>query len=73
VLVPEAALVGPVGRRAVFLLRDGRVERRAVELAGPAEGGLAPVAEGLAGNEQVVLSPPEGLADGSAVRVEDDS
>lgn len=70
VLVPESALVGPDGRRSVYLHADGRVSLRPVTLAGEPEDGLVPVAEGLAGNEQVVLSPPEGLADGAEVRTE---
>ena len=70
VLVPEAALVGPEDRRSVFLVTDGVVSLRAVSVEGDAEGGLRAVTDGLAGNERVVLSPPEGLTDGAAVRLE---
>ena len=67
VLVPEAALVRAGDVASVFVLIEGRVARRAVELAGAASGGLVPVASGLEGGESVVLTPPTDLVDGDDV------
>lgn len=69
VRVPQRALLGATGAWAVLLVRDGRVERRAIELAGEPSGGSAVVAAGLSGGETVVLDPDPGLADGSPVTV----
>ena len=67
VLVPKAAVQSRDGRDVVFVVRDGRAERRAVT-AGTAGGGDAEIAAGVAAGEQVVLDPPKELTDGAAVK-----
>ena len=65
-LVPAAAVFEDTGRQLVFLLRDGRVQRRAVRL-GDRLGDELYVLSGLAEGDRVVVDPPEGLADGTEV------
>jgi RND family efflux transporter MFP subunit len=63
-LVPQAAVSGG----HVFVVHDGRVERRAVVM-GVVGQGVVEIREGLAEGETVVLDPPAALADGSLVRL----
>jgi len=69
VLVPAAALLGEGADSAVFVVKEGRVQRRTVTL-GEAVGGSRRVLAGLRGGEQVVLSPGADLRDGQSVQVE---
>ncbi len=69
VYAPAAAVVEDDTGAYVFLLEDETAVRRDVELEGDPVAGEVRVAEGLRGNERVVLSPPPGLADGARVRV----
>lgn len=72
VLAPAAAFVEHQGKRGVWVLRDAKLEwNPATPVAGAAAdaAGEIEVAEGLAGGEEVVVSPPEGLVPGGAVRV----
>ncbi len=66
VLVPAAALREEAGRSVVYLLRDGRAERRAVTPGG-AQGDSRQVLAGLSAGDLVIVDPPEGLEDGNAV------
>jgi len=66
-LVPERALRREKDGGIVFVLRDDRVERRAVAVGGSGPGGVE-VASGLRAGDTVVLDPPADLADGSRVR-----
>jgi len=68
VLVPREAVTTRKGRPTVFLLREGRVQARAVVL-GVERRGQVVVKEGLSGGESLVARPPDGLKDGDAVRV----
>jgi RND family efflux transporter MFP subunit len=68
VLIPRAALREEGGTAAVFVYRDGRVERRAVGL-GQVRGSEHEVIAGLADGEQVVTSGVNELRDGQAARV----
>jgi RND family efflux transporter MFP subunit len=68
VLVPREAVVSREGRSVVFLVREGTVQERRVVL-GTARRGQVIVEDGLAGGETLVARPPEGLADGDAVRI----
>jgi RND family efflux transporter MFP subunit len=68
VLVPREAVVSRGGRSIVFLLRDGKVQERAVVL-GTARKGQVIIKDGLVGGETLVARPPEELEDGAAVRV----
>ncbi len=68
VLVPREAVVSREGRSVVYLVREGKVQERPVVL-GTARKGQVIVEEGLAGGETLVARPPDGLADGDAVRI----
>ena len=54
----------------VFVYRDGKVARRTVTV-GPSAGGQRHVLTGVSEGERVVLSPPESLKDGDAVKAAD--
>jgi RND family efflux transporter MFP subunit len=67
VMVPAAALRREQGRDYVLVVRDGRLERRAVAAAaGPGE--TVTVSSGLAPGEAVVVEGPPDLSDGMAVK-----
>jgi len=68
VLVPTAAVAQREGRPIVWLVKDGRVAARPVELLGPV-GDKTRIGAGLAGGESVVLGAPETLKDGDRVTV----
>ncbi len=68
VLIARASLVDDGGTTAVFVHRDGKVERRAVRL-GQARGNDQEVIAGLADGEQVVTTGAKQLRDGQSVRV----
>ncbi len=63
VTVPKAAIQNSDNRDLVWVVRDGRVERRAVTVA-QTSGDESTIAAGLSGGEKVVVNPPSGLADG---------
>ncbi len=69
VRAPAAALARADGRDIVWVVREGRVERRAVSV-GESEGGEAVITAGLTAGETVVLNPSPNLADGLAVKIE---
>jgi RND family efflux transporter MFP subunit len=54
---------------SVWVVRDGKVERRAVRL-GDEQDGQVTVLEGLQGGETVVVDPPQRLRDGAAVELQ---
>lgn len=66
-LVPRQAVQQDGEQPIVLVVRDGRVERRAVRV-GRAEGESLEVLAGLAAGEQVVVEGAEGLADGDRVK-----
>jgi RND family efflux transporter MFP subunit len=68
ILVPRAAVRQDAGRDVVFVVQDGRVERRAVRL-GLARGDAAIVLAGVGAGEQVVVEGPQNLAAGMRVVV----
>jgi RND family efflux transporter MFP subunit len=68
VLVPKSAIREEGGAAAAFVLREGRVERRAVRL-GQARGDEHEVVAGLSDGEQIVVNVTKELRDGQAVRV----
>lgn len=68
ILVPRAAVRQDAGRDVVFVVRDGRVERRAVRL-GLARGDAAIVLAGVGAGEQIVVEGPQDLAAGMKVVV----
>jgi len=70
VLVPATAVKTEGERTVVVVVEGDRVERRAVSLGGEAAAGRE-VLSGLRDGERVVRAPPEGLADGGRVRVQE--
>jgi RND family efflux transporter MFP subunit len=67
VLVPQAAIRQQDGRDIVLVVRDGRVERRAVSVVNT-HAGDSEIGAGLAGGERVVVEGPTELIDGAAVK-----
>ena len=67
VLVPARAVRTESGVSRVFVIKDGHVQERVVQL-GQTEGDLIQVKNGIAGDEQVATSNIEQLGDGMAVR-----
>jgi RND family efflux transporter MFP subunit len=68
-MVPSNAVVRDGKAVAVWVVRDGKVEKRTVELGKEASGEF-PVLKGLDGGESVVVDPPRRLRDGAAVELE---
>jgi len=65
-LVPSGAVVGDGTGRAVWVVADGKLARRAVRV-GTSPGDELPVLEGLKPGEQVVLKPDATLVEGARV------
>jgi len=68
-LVPSAAVRTSDGRSIVFVLRDGRAERRAIAV-GAAVGNQVEALSGVSVGEQVVVDGPQTLKDGDKVKVQ---
>ena len=66
--IPEKAIVRDGKTTSVWVVRDGKVEKRSVEL-GAAQDGSVPVLKGLDGGESVVVDAPRRLRDGAAVEL----
>lgn len=66
--VPTNALVREDEATWVWVVRDGKVERRAVK-TGEERDGQVPVSEGLQGGETLVVDAPGRLRDGRAVEL----
>ncbi|MBK7617229.1 MAG: efflux RND transporter periplasmic adaptor subunit [Burkholderiales bacterium] len=66
VLLPPEALQQRDGASSVFVVNEGRAERRSVTLSRDV-GKMKLVSQGLKAGDKVVLSPPEALKDGAAV------
>lgn len=69
VAVPAPAIVEQYGSPVVFVVREGRAERRAVEL-GPRAGDRVVVESGLAPGEALVVRGQWSVSDGTAVEVQ---
>jgi RND family efflux transporter MFP subunit len=67
--VPSNAIVADDGKTFVWVVRDGKVERRAVQTGAPKDGNV-PVTEGLEGGEAVVVDAPRRLREGAAVELQ---
>ena len=65
--VPKSAVRQREGRDIVWVVRDGKVERRAVTTGG-VTGDEVVIAAGLSGGEKVVIEGPSDLAEGNAVK-----
>jgi RND family efflux transporter MFP subunit len=68
-LVPKAAVRKAGDQDVVFVLKDDRVERRAVR-TGAADGDRVEIVSGVSAGEQVVVEGPPELTNGSKVRVQ---
>jgi RND family efflux transporter MFP subunit len=68
VFVPAAAVVQADGGARVWVIENGRVNAKTVDLGPPREDQVE-VRSGLDGGESVVLNPPAGLKAGARVRV----
>jgi RND family efflux transporter MFP subunit len=68
-MIPANAVVRDGAATAAWVVRDGRVEKRVVEL-GDEDAQRFPVLKGLEGGESVVIDPPRRLRDGAAVELE---
>jgi RND family efflux transporter MFP subunit len=68
VRVPANAIVSDDGTSHVWVVRDGKVERRAVKTA-PTPDGQVAVVEGLEGGETLVVDAPARLTEGRAVEL----
>jgi RND family efflux transporter MFP subunit len=69
--VSSSAVVRSNGDAIVWVVRDGRVERRILQL-GDEQDGQVIVLEGLQGGEAVVVNPPRRLRDGAPVELKAD-
>jgi membrane fusion protein (multidrug efflux system) len=67
-LVPRVAIVDDDISDSVFVIINGKVERRSV-LTGYASGDRVEIVEGLEGDEEIVVVGQSGLRDGSRVEV----
>jgi RND family efflux transporter MFP subunit len=67
--VPKEAVKNTAGRDLAWVVREGKVERRAVTVTGTT-GNEITLSAGLTVGETVVLNPPDTLTDGAAVTVE---
>jgi hypothetical protein len=66
-LVPKAAVRTEDSATIVFVVSNGRAERRAIK-AGAADGGQVEIASGLTAGEKVVIEGADKLADGTLVK-----
>jgi RND family efflux transporter MFP subunit len=66
--LPAAAVRTDAGASVVYLVRDGRLVKRAVQ-TGPVSGGYLEVRSGLNGGEQVFVGGVETPVDGMRVKV----
>ena len=69
VLVPKAAVRAADGKSIVFVLKEDRVERRAISV-GLEQGDQIEVVSGLTAGERVVVDGPQTLKDGDKVKVQ---
>jgi len=66
--VPSDALRDENGKKIVFLVKDAKLERRAVTV-GNTNGGAAEILAGLTEGDRVVVKGPADLHDGEAVQI----
>lgn len=67
ILIPRAAVQKVNDRDVIWVVRDGRVERRAITVA-QTLGDEVTIAAGLSSGERVVIDAPQGMVDGVWVR-----
>ena len=67
-LVPSRAVSGPAGARAVYIVRNGQVERRAVSI-GSDMAGLSEILDGVAEGDSVIVSGTSMIREGAKAKV----
>lgn len=67
--IPKSAVVKSGSRDVAWVVKDGKVERRAISVT-DSSGNEISISAGLAVSETVVIDPPATLTDGAAVSVE---
>jgi multidrug efflux pump subunit AcrA (membrane-fusion protein) len=67
--VPKSAIRSADGQTVLFVVREDRVERRAVR-TGDESGDTVEVLSGVSPGEQVVVEGPATLKDGDRVRIQ---
>jgi RND family efflux transporter MFP subunit len=72
VLVPPAAIRQDAGTDVVYVMVDGKAERRVVTLGGT-QGDARQVLRGVSGGETVIVDAPPTLKDGDAVKAKDEA
>lgn len=68
ILVPAAAVRSEDGRSIVWLIRDGRLQRRDVD-AGPVSANFREIRSGLSGGEQLLVGGVETPREGQRVKI----
>src|SRR4030043_2300794 len=68
IAVSQAALINRGNQNAVFLLRGNHVQQTSLQL-GKKLGDMMEVTEGLKPGDRVVINPPNGLKDGSKIKI----
>ena len=66
-LVPKSALLNQDGHDVIFVVENGRAERRAVTVS-EAQGEDAVLSAGVSAGEKVIVEAPAGLKSGAAVK-----
>jgi RND family efflux transporter MFP subunit len=66
-IIPKNALQNRDGQDVVFVVQDGRAERRAVTVSGTQDNDVI-LSAGVSGGERVILDLPDDLKDGAAVK-----
>ncbi|HEX3119416.1 MAG TPA: hypothetical protein VHP80_10010, partial [Candidatus Acidoferrum sp.] len=67
-LVPQSAIHDDAGKEVVFLVKDAKLERRAVTL-GENRGSDTEIMGGLVAGDAVVVAGPTDLRDGQSVAI----
>jgi RND family efflux transporter MFP subunit len=67
VMIPKGAVQSQDGRDIVFVVQNGRAERRAVTVT-DTQGDDSVLSAGVSAGENVIVDPPAGLTDGTAVK-----
>ena len=67
VVVPKGAVRNQDGRDVVFVVQNGKAERRAVSISSTRDDDVT-LSAGVSAGEQVIVDSPAGLADGAAIK-----
>jgi hypothetical protein len=67
IVVPKGAIQNQDGHDVVFVVQNGRAERRAVTVAS-ALNDETTLSAGISGGEKVIVDPPQDVKDGAKVK-----